>query len=211
MTHQNKIALFTVSPTSLTALLISAVTRCPYSHAAICVDGVWWHASESTGQFSKMNLTKFAKRHCSVFSFEGDLQGWVKKMDGIRYDWKGILGWAKRCVGFRYTADDKKFYCFEAALTGLLFARYKHIRPTGQYAYSKQTDEAISSMMECYASDTGNGDAQRSIVDLFVHQIEKNNELSAKALMLVTAKPVTGCDIEKLFPVGRSGKFGAIA
>lgn len=206
----NKIALFTVSPTSLTALLISAVTHCPYSHAAICVDGVWWHASESTGTFSRMDTAKYAHRHCSVFTFEGDLRLWVRGMEGARYDWKGVIGWAKRCFGFNYTSDDKKFYCFEAALSGLLTARHPYIRPANEYVYSKQTDVAISYLIEDYMSDTRNPEERREVVEQYLHQVDKGNELASLALTLITSKPVTGCDIADLFPVARTGKFEAL-
>ena len=54
----NKIALFkwTWNPMSL---LISLVTRCPITHAAIydAKTGLWWHASETEGKLMATSAT----------------------------------------------------------------------------------------------------------------------------------------------------------
>lgn len=203
----NKIALFTLSPRSLTALLIATVTRCPFSHAAICVDGTWYHASETTGGFGKLNMTDYADRHCTMLNFNGDLTQWVKDMNGKEYDWKGILGWAKRALGLSYQANDRKFYCFEAALTGVLTAR---LADMDQYPSRRgQLDTAIVKLL-----DSSIDKADLSPLE-FILLKNKNyvgsGQVTQTALEVITRHPITGCDIAELFPNSRTGKFGALA
>lgn len=207
----NKIALFTISPFSLTSLLIAAVTRCPFSHAAICIGGVWYHASESTGYFSEMDVSKFKNRHCTVFTFGGDLSRWLANMDGTEYDWEGIRGWARRLIGFKYSADDRKFYCFEAAISGLLTARL-----TDSSLFSRggtlrtMLDNNISSLIGRLEFNKSITDQQHQFI-FGARKIGKTTALINKVVELITAKQVSGCDISKLFTVSKTGRFGDLS
>lgn len=102
----NQLILF--YPTGLIGLLICLVTRSPYAHAAILVDGVLWDASEGRGNFAQSDIDLASRRHLAV-PFIGDLSGWLQAMQGKRYDYAGIAGW----IFGRNRAD--KVYCFEAA------------------------------------------------------------------------------------------------
>ena len=118
--QRNKIALFTGAFRSKTGLLIALATRCEFVHAAVYVaaDNSWYHSSESIGRFDKLNRDDYQARYCIAFEFSGDLSGWVKKMQGKRYDWRGVLGWLVRLN------NPERFYCFEAAQDALRYAEY---------------------------------------------------------------------------------------
>jgi len=202
----NKIALFTVTPRSLTALLIAAVTRCPFSHAAICVNGTWWHASEKHGGFSKMQTADYLERHCTVLSFDGDLNEWVKSMDGKAYDWHGIAGWVKRVLGMKYNADDHKFYCFEAALAGLITARQHFL---GRHPRNlKQLDEDILTLLNDAMKQAAITPIEKAMIS--GRGIGKRKIMTENVVEIITRNPITGCDIAKLFPLSRTGKFGTL-
>lgn len=142
----NKIALFTATPRSATALLIAAATNCPISHAAVQVGGTWYHASESTGKFSKVDIATMKNRHCAVYVFDGDLSPWLEKMAGAEYDWKGIFGWCMKIIGFnKYSCGNpRKFYCFEAALDALKHARSECL---GDKRYSGHLDTKLRELL----------------------------------------------------------------
>lgn len=204
----NKIALFTVTPRSLTALLIAAVTRCPFTHAAICINGTWWHASETTGGFSKLNITDYADRHCTMFTFNGDLTQWVQGMNGKAYDWKGIAGWAKRALGMTYKANSNKFYCFEAALAGLLTAR---LEAMDKYPSRRgQLDTAISELMETAINCADLSPLEQILIAGKHNDKTGNGIITDKAIDVITRQPITGCDIAELFTSSRTGRFGAL-
>ena len=151
--QENRIALFTGSLRTPTGFLISVATNCAFVHAAIRVDGVWYHASETIGRFDRMNVDLFRQRDCAVYKFGGDLGGWLRGMEGTQYDWRGVLGWVGHVLGLRAgtRGNPRKFYCFEAALNALA-----HVGRD------------------------------------------------------VPESPVSGCDVAKLFPVGRYGTFGRL-
>lgn len=98
------------------SLLISLVTRCPITHAAIYDEktGKWWHASETEGKFCELDIHKFSDRECWIFEFNGDLTGWLNVMKGALYDWMGVLGWI-----YNLPNNDSRFYCFEAVYYAL--------------------------------------------------------------------------------------------
>lgn len=118
---KNRIALFTGNMRKPTALLISLVTRCSFVHAAICVDDVWYHASESAGRFDKLDVDDYAWRECVMYEFDGELSDWLRFMIGKKYDWKGIFGWFLHVIGFKrgIRGNPKDYYCFEAAVSAL--------------------------------------------------------------------------------------------
>lgn len=113
--NQNRIALFT-GVRSLTGAAIQWATGCEFVHAAIQIDGVWYDASESRNDFSRMDVQQYASRRCVVFDLpmpEGaadDLKSWLARSNGKEYDWPGVLLWL-----FKHKGSADKFYCFEAA------------------------------------------------------------------------------------------------
>lgn len=111
---KNKIAIFTGAFNTPTGFLIALATRCQFVHAAVCVDGEWWHSSEKLGCFGKVDIDGYANRDCAVFEFEGDLTEWLEQMKPTKYDWRGVFGWLLRLN------NPTKFYCFEAAQSALL-------------------------------------------------------------------------------------------
>lgn len=144
----NKIALFTGSFRSYTGLLISLTTNCQFVHVAIKPEGQpWYHASEKLGKFAELDVEKYADRHCIVYEFDGDLDDWAESMLSREYDWRGIFGWAIHCLSKGKLSDSnpKKFYCFEAALSGLYFARAKAL---ADKRYSGQMDTALRKRFE---------------------------------------------------------------
>lgn len=213
----NKIALFTATPRSPTALLIAAATRCPLSHAAVCVNGEWYHASESDGGFGPMSVEQFANRHATVYEFKGDLTEWLDDMKGIQYDWRGIAGWAFKSIGLHsYTSGNaRQFYCFEAALSAIVTARRSALWTT---QFGGQLDNAIRDM---YLTRTGETIEQ---LRNFEEDQEKRKTLGlppvthAQILTILARKvanaindqPVAGCDIANLFTSGKFGRFGAL-
>lgn len=98
------------------SLLISLVTRCPITHAAIYDEKTekWWHASETAGKFCELEVSQFSERECWIFEFNGDLSVWLDSMKGTLYDWLGVLGWV-----YNLPSSDTRFYCFEAAYYAL--------------------------------------------------------------------------------------------
>lgn len=131
-----KIALFEGMFRSYTGFLIAMVTRCQYVHAAVCVDGVWWHSSETLGHFGRVDMEAYKNRNCIVFEFPGDLTEWVEKMKPTRYDWRGVLGWI-----WKWNSPTR-FYCFEAAFDALLSAKVI------------QHDEVVPSPSGCHLQNT---------------------------------------------------------
>ncbi len=112
-----KIALFTVNPRSLISIIIATVTGQPFTHAAFCVEGVWYDASESRGRFAPLDPKKYKNRFCLIADLPNNFhqpifyQRLIKKMLNVEYDYSGVLGWI-----FGFNGSGKKFYCFEAVL-----------------------------------------------------------------------------------------------
>lgn len=139
----NKIALFNGSFRSCTGLLISLTTNCQFTHAAVQPEGEdWYHASEKLGRFDRLSIDNYAHRNCIIYEFDGDLSDWAEAMLNSRYDWRGVAGWAMHCLSAGKLSDSnpKKFYCFEAALSALYFARAKAL---ADKRYSGQLDTAL--------------------------------------------------------------------
>lgn len=109
----NKLYLF--YPDSLLGKIITFITKCPYSHSAVEVDGVLYDSSESRGDFNISHINPSDREH-KVYEFEGDLSEWVLFMSNSVYDWKGVIGWL-----FNWNTVNK-FYCFEASWMALHFA-----------------------------------------------------------------------------------------
>lgn len=113
---KNKIALFT-GTRSLTGAAIRLATDCEFVHAAVQVNGRWYHASEQIGGFAELDQVRYANRHCAVYELpRGDLWRWRNYMQGREYDWPGVLAWI-----FKYSGNPEKFYCFEAAKLAMSF------------------------------------------------------------------------------------------
>lgn len=206
----NKIALFTATPSSATALIIAATTQCPFSHAAVCIDGQWYHSSESTGGFGPMEPADFANRHATVYEFEGDLSEWLEKMKGKQYDWRGIAGWVMKSVGLNKHShgNPKQFYCFETALDALITARRHAL---WNKRYSGQLDQALR---DIYRHRTGYDISEITEVPIhllpgsMLYTLGAPEHKADAASQLVMQTPVAGCDIAELFAVGRFGRFG---
>jgi len=108
-----KIALFSPNFTSIISMLIAALTKAPYSHAAIFVDGTWYDADESRGYFSITSPSNWKGRHVTIWEFEvykPDADRFLNYWLGNMYDYRGVLGYL-----FRKKGNDQNLYCFEAA------------------------------------------------------------------------------------------------
>ena len=109
-----RIALFEMDGLAPTQWLIALATRSRITHAAIEVDGRWYDASESRGNFGPLAADKFQDRHCYVI--EADISaGWLPMLKGCEYDWKGVFTWLVGRWVNRDLGDASRFYCFEAA------------------------------------------------------------------------------------------------
>lgn len=116
-----RIILLKFSPKSLISWLIALATQSQFTHAAIqCVrTGVICDSSELRGSFDVASPAGFVGRDAWVIEFEGDLRNWFMQMQGVQYDYAGVLGWM-RCKWFsKWCGQKGKFYCFEAALFAL--------------------------------------------------------------------------------------------
>lgn len=93
MRPTSKVALFLYDFNSLTGTAIAIATKSWIVHAAVCVDGGWWHSSEKINRFDKVDVQAFENRLCLIFEVEGCGKAWLEKHMGTRYDWLGIFGW----------------------------------------------------------------------------------------------------------------------
>ena len=189
-----KLAIFHGSARSLTSLLISYTTQCTYTHAAIEIDGQWWHSSEQLGCFGKLNPAQFNHRRCTVYHFEGDLSDWLKKMQGKQYGWRGIAGWALYAAGIKrgtITGHAQHYYCFMAALKALMTAynneSFKALGPAYQGLYCRETLLSESNKK----AKVIRGKLRRFNVAMLQDQLP----------------PISGCDLADLFASGESGTF----
>lgn len=125
-----KIALFVGSMRSTTSLLIKFATGCQYTHAAIKINGTWYHSSEKLGCFGELADKEFDDRHATIFEIDADLSDWLESMKGKRYGWRGIFGWVLYFLQIKtknIKGHHKHFYCFMAVLDALVNA-WKHHR-----------------------------------------------------------------------------------
>lgn len=105
-----KLALFLVNPRSFVSQLIAGRTGEPYTHAAVSIDGKWYHSSETVGKFTEFNPQEFSGRHAIVAETTAtNVVSWLALMKGKKYDWRGIRQWA---FGFAREREDD-LYCFE--------------------------------------------------------------------------------------------------
>lgn len=107
--------LYLFYPNSLIGWIICLITRTPYAHTAISVNGVLWDSSESRGDFNRSTIDLSKRKHVAI-RFKGDLTGWLEKMQGTKYDWLGVFGWL-----FRWNTPNK-YFCFEASWEALNIA-----------------------------------------------------------------------------------------
>ena len=108
-----RILLFEPNWRSPISVLISIITRTPFTHAMIEIDGKYYDSSESRGDFNitSKHLMKGRLVYEWKFKSESKIEEFISQNLGRKYDYKGV---------FFYTfgkQDNKKFYCFEAALT----------------------------------------------------------------------------------------------
>jgi len=127
MTHN---VLYLFYPNSFIGLLICLITRTPFAHTAISIDGVLWDSSESRGDFNQSDIDLTKRKHIAI-PFEGDLSDWLSKMYGTKYDWLGVFGWV-----FKWNTPNK-YFCFEASWEALhslgLVAPKMPLKLTAQY------------------------------------------------------------------------------
>ena len=189
-----KLALFHGSSRSITSLLISYTTQCTYTHAAIEIDGQWWHSSEKLGCFGKLDPANFNHRQCTVYEFEGDLSDWLKNMQGKRYGWRGIVGWTLYAMGIRrgvIKGHAQHYYCFMAALKALLTA-YKNdsLKVLRHGAWGLYRRPVL------IAENNKKAKVIRGKLRHFNVAILQNQ-----------LPPISGCDLADVFPSGQSGTF----
>lgn len=184
-----RIALFTGALRTPMGLIISLATNCPYTHAAVEVDGIWYHSSEKQGGFSELNPADYDNRSATIYEFTGDLQPWLKSMHGKQYGWKGIFGWACYAIGIHrgtIKGHRKHFYCYITALQAILNA----------YVQDNFSVKKTNSNLP------HNRKVQRGI----------NKKIGHLYYLCSTDQlhPISGCDLSALFPSGKTGLFGAI-
>jgi len=115
-----KIALFEPDWRSPKSLMISYLTKTPWSHAAVEIDGVWYDASESRGDFSQCDVKKKMKGRLAHVWRIGNriaVRNKIEENLGTRYEYKGLLGYALS------SKKDKRFYCFELAMVMALLVK----------------------------------------------------------------------------------------
>lgn len=108
----NKIYLY--KPNSFWGRVITFVTRSPYSHTAVEINGIVYDSSETRGTFAQSDIIPQTREH-DVFVFDGDLTVWLWTMKGKKYDWQGVWGYI---FGIN---NKNKFYCFETSYSALMF------------------------------------------------------------------------------------------
>jgi hypothetical protein len=118
---------------SIISKCIAIVTGCEITHSAVLVDGQLYDASEKRGKFGLANLKKLKKRNVKIYNLgasDEQVNLWLIKNNGKRYDYRGILQWILFWLFGRFIdklkiASEKKVYCFEAtaalisAVTGI--------------------------------------------------------------------------------------------
>jgi len=121
-----KVALFEPNWRSPISLLIALVTKTPWTHAAFEIDGKWYDASESRGDFNEVDIKKtMAGRLGHVWKLGNriSVRSMVEEHLGEPYDYKGVLGYIWK------RGNDKRFYCFEAVMVAALLVKEPKYTP----------------------------------------------------------------------------------
>lgn len=121
MKKYGSIALFYVQPTSVTSLGIALGTLCLFTHCAVEVDGVWYDASESRGDFGRIDLDRNINRRCVIIRRVALPTNFLELLKGMRYDFSGVAKWLPQ-----------RLYC---SLCNFLSGRF------GQFSSEIVTDE----------------------------------------------------------------------
>ncbi len=132
------IALFKFDFQSIIGLLIAIGTQSMFVHAAVRINGEWWHSSESVGEFDRVDMDQYGSKRCLIWevpSLSGsDISEWLEGKKGIKYDWVGIAGWVVHFFtrGRFYFDKLDEFYCFDTAVDLMAFLGYQ--RPEKPYS-----------------------------------------------------------------------------
>jgi len=101
---------------------IAKVTGCDITHSGVLYDGDIYDASELRGDFGRAKLKKLKNRKVEVYHLgasEQQLQTWLMKHHGKKYDYAGVLQWllficfGQFFKGYRLN-QRSRVYCFEA-------------------------------------------------------------------------------------------------
>lgn len=125
---KNKIVLFEWTPRSAMAWIILIATGCPFSHAAIEINGKLYDASERRGTLAEADVERLRGRPCQVCEFEADLSQWLRKSIGKKYDYTGVLGWMACRFFNRACGNRHRFYCFETVNDAMKAAGFRGVR-----------------------------------------------------------------------------------
>lgn len=127
-----KVVLFKTNFWNPKQFAISLMTWSKVTHAGLLFDGIdrLYDASESRGNvdFNK-HIQEFKNQQIIVYEIpepEYDMQRYALSKKGIKYDWKGIMGW----FPFLASNDPQTVYCFELVLQTLLSSPTINGRPT---------------------------------------------------------------------------------
>jgi len=121
-----KIALFEPNWDSFSSRLIAKTTKTPWSHAAVEIDGQWYDASETRGDFNKVDINKTMKgrlAHVWRIGNRKKVRKMIEENLGSEYDYKGIYKY------FFKKGVDRRFYCFEAAMVLALAVKEPEYEP----------------------------------------------------------------------------------
>jgi len=121
-----RVALFEPDWKSPISMLIAIITKTPWTHAAFEIDGKWYDASESRGDFNEVDIKKSMRgRLAHVWRLGNRLavRNLIEDHKGEPYDYKGVLGyiWKK--------GNDRRFYCFEAVMAASLLVKQPDVLP----------------------------------------------------------------------------------
>lgn len=127
MITKNAIAIFEADLTNIVSFSIAMITKTPWTHAAIRVDGIWYDSSETRGYFDELIVDDYENRWCIITEFDGDLTNWLSSMKGTKYNWKGVYQFPFYFLAKR---NETEFYCFQAAWDAAWYSIYnEHFTP----------------------------------------------------------------------------------
>ena len=114
-----RVALFFCSPLRPASLAIALGSWCTLTHCAVEIDGTWYDASETRGNFDKLNVSRYRSRRCLVIELKGTPVGLLNQLEGKGYDWQGIRGWMLSRLLRRNLNQNEVPYCFEAGFLAM--------------------------------------------------------------------------------------------
>lgn len=90
-------------------------TKSRYSHVEIVVDGVACAADAWSGKVRSTPVATFNRENWEVVDIEMQKPvEWLRRQDGKKYDWLGILGY----ITFKFE-DPNRWYCSELAAAAM--------------------------------------------------------------------------------------------